>query len=86
MSENSSHPPPNPGNGLNSVQPSRTVDKNKALFSHTFDPDSNIAGLELRGMIDLLALQNMAEANYKANGMPIGIVDARNGEIYVGLG
>jgi PAS domain S-box-containing protein len=40
----------------------------------------------LSELIDLPAVQKMADANYKAAGMPIGIIDAFDGSILVGTG
>jgi PAS domain S-box-containing protein len=40
----------------------------------------------LSELIDLPAVQKMANANYKASGMPIGIIDAFDGSILVGTG
>lgn len=40
----------------------------------------------LSELINLPALQRMADANYKASGMPIGIIDAVDGSILVGTG
>ncbi|MFZ3047036.1 MAG: PAS domain S-box protein, partial [Desulfatirhabdiaceae bacterium] len=40
----------------------------------------------LSELIDLPAVQKMANANYKASGMPIGIIDAFDGSILVGIG
>jgi len=41
---------------------------------------------QLSELIDLPAVQKMANANYKASGMPIGIIDAFNGSVLVGTG
>jgi signal transduction histidine kinase/CheY-like chemotaxis protein len=37
-------------------------------------------------LIDVPVLQKLAEANYAANGMPIGVIDAAGGEVLVGCG
>ena len=41
---------------------------------------------QLSELIDLPAVQKMANANYKASGMPIGIIDAFDGSVLVGTG
>jgi signal transduction histidine kinase/CheY-like chemotaxis protein len=40
----------------------------------------------LRDLVDLGPIQRLAEANYRASGMPIGIVDAVDGAVLVGVG
>ena len=40
----------------------------------------------LSDLVDLTAVQKMAEANYQVAGMPIGIIDAFDGSILVGVG
>jgi two-component system cell cycle sensor histidine kinase/response regulator CckA len=40
----------------------------------------------LSELLDLSAVQRMADANYKASGMPIGIIDGFDGSILVGVG
>ncbi|BDG03590.1 PocR ligand-binding domain-containing protein [Anaeromyxobacter oryzae] len=40
----------------------------------------------LAELLDMSVVQKLAEANYVANGMPIGIIDARDGAILVGCG
>jgi PAS domain S-box-containing protein len=42
--------------------------------------------VRLADLLELPVLQRLAEANYSANGMPIGIVDARDGSVLVGSG
>lgn len=37
-------------------------------------------------LVDVASLQKIAEANYRASGMPVGIVDATDGSIIVGAG
>lgn len=37
-------------------------------------------------LVDVASLQKIAEANYRASGMPIGIIDAGDGSIVVGAG
>lgn len=37
-------------------------------------------------LVDVASLQKIAEANYRASGMPVGIVDATDGSIVVGAG
>ncbi len=41
---------------------------------------------QLNNLIDFSAVQKMADANYKASGMPIGIIDAIDGTILAGTG
>ncbi len=41
---------------------------------------------QLNSLIDLSAVRKMTEANYKASGMPIGIIDAIDGTILVATG
>ncbi|MFN8597350.1 MAG: PAS domain S-box protein, partial [Anaerolineae bacterium] len=41
---------------------------------------------KLSDLLDMTAVQKMAEANYQAVGMPIGIIDARDGSVLVGTG
>jgi ligand-binding sensor protein len=40
----------------------------------------------LADLLDLAILQKMADAHYRAAGMPIGIIDAFDGTILVGAG
>jgi ligand-binding sensor protein len=40
----------------------------------------------LSKLLDLSAVQRMADANYKASDMPVGIIDAFDGSILVGVG
>jgi PAS domain S-box-containing protein len=42
--------------------------------------------LELSDLLDLTILQKMADAHYRAAGMPIGIIDAMDGSVLVGSG
>ncbi len=42
--------------------------------------------MRLAQLLDMSVIQRLAEANYTANGMPIGIVDAHDGSILVGCG
>jgi PAS domain S-box-containing protein len=42
--------------------------------------------IKLSDLVDLAQIQRMAEANYRASGMPIGIIDAADGSILVGVG
>ncbi|MCG8685211.1 MAG: PAS domain S-box protein, partial [Desulfobacterales bacterium] len=37
-------------------------------------------------LIDLDALKNMVESNYRASGVPVGVIDAVSGEVYAGAG
>ncbi len=42
--------------------------------------------MRLRDLLDVQMLQRLAEANYQASGMPIGIIDATDGSVLVGSG
>jgi signal transduction histidine kinase/CheY-like chemotaxis protein len=42
--------------------------------------------MRLPELLDMSVVQRLADANYRANGMPIGIVDAVDGSILVGFG
>ena len=42
--------------------------------------------VRLSQLLDMSVVQRLAEANYKATGMPIGIIDALDGSILVGCG
>ncbi len=42
--------------------------------------------MRLADLLDVELLRKLAEANYRASGMPIGIVDAVDGSVLVGLG
>jgi len=42
--------------------------------------------LSLDDLVDVKSIQQMAEANYNSSGMPIGIIDAYDGRILVGVG
>lgn len=42
--------------------------------------------LRLADLIDLKAVQKMAEANYRSAGIPIGIIDASDGSVLAGAG
>lgn len=42
--------------------------------------------IRLSDLIDLTAVQKMADAHYQAAGMPLGIIDATDGSILVGVG
>ena len=42
--------------------------------------------VHLRELLDIAIVQRLTEANYKANGMPVGIIDAVDGSVLVGLG
>ena len=44
------------------------------------------SGVRLGDLLDVSVLQRLAEANHKATGMPIGIVDALDGAVLVGCG
>jgi PAS domain S-box-containing protein len=50
------------------------------------EPEKNDSSPRLDALIDTESIQRMADANFKASGMPIGIVDAHDGRIYVGSG
>lgn len=41
---------------------------------------------KLSDLLDMRAVQKMAEANYQAVGMPIGMIDAHDGSVLVGTG
>ncbi|BDG10031.1 PocR ligand-binding domain-containing protein [Anaeromyxobacter paludicola] len=42
--------------------------------------------MQLADLLDLGMLQKLAEANFAASGMPIGIIDAADGSVLVGVG
>jgi PAS domain S-box-containing protein len=42
--------------------------------------------VRLNDLLDISVLRTLAEANYKASGMPIGIIDAVDGAVLVGFG
>jgi PAS domain S-box-containing protein len=42
--------------------------------------------VRLADLLDMSVLQKLAEANYRASGMPIGIIDADDGAVLVGTG
>jgi signal transduction histidine kinase/CheY-like chemotaxis protein len=42
--------------------------------------------VRLSELLDISVLQKLADANYKASGMPIGIIDATDGSVLVGSG
>jgi signal transduction histidine kinase/CheY-like chemotaxis protein len=42
--------------------------------------------VKLPELVDLAPIQRLAEANYRASGMPIGIIDAGDGAVLVGVG
>ena len=42
--------------------------------------------MRLAQLLDMSVVQRLAEANYTANGMPVGIIDAHDGSILVGCG
>jgi signal transduction histidine kinase/ActR/RegA family two-component response regulator len=50
------------------------------------DPQLSPAEPRLAHLLDVAELQRLADANYAANGMPIGIVDAIDGSVLVGCG
>ncbi len=45
-----------------------------------------MGGYRLNDLLDLAIIQKMADAHYRAAGMPIGIIDAIDGSILVGAG
>ncbi len=42
--------------------------------------------MRLPELLDMAVVRRLTEANYKANGMPIGIIDAMDGSVLVGFG
>ena len=42
--------------------------------------------ISFRNLINVPELQNLLEVSYAATGMPSGIIDAKNGEVYAGAG
>ncbi len=42
--------------------------------------------ISFRNLINVPELQNLVEVSYAATGMPSGIIDAKNGEVYAGAG
>ena len=42
--------------------------------------------MKLNELVDIPAIKQLAEAHFKAGGLPIGLVDARDGHVYIGIG
>ena len=58
-------------------------------FTEKYDlePSCNeLSKLVFKDLIELDELQNMLDVSYAATGMPSGIIDAKNGEVYAGAG
>ena len=72
---------------LNEVKKRLAVYENCKSLKKYYDLDCHYEEkFRLNLLLDMKPVQKMAEANFKANGMPVGILDANNGDILVQVG